>query len=117
MTIKFTPNWYHLLRNKVSKSYQLAHTNFSKCYPDTHPQVPSSSSTLHTLDLEDSPVKSVSEAPYRLRVTVTGGVAFGARLKGCASTSYGTIAGVLQLYGRYIDTTINFLRKLFCLPG
>lgn len=82
------------------------------CYSEKHPQLPPSSSTLHTLDLDDPPVTSVSEVPYRLLVTVMGGVAFGARLNGCASTSYGTIAGVLQLYGKYIDTAINTLSHL-----
>ena len=81
-----------------------------KSYPDKHPQLAPSISTLQTLDLEDSPVTSVSEAPYRVLVAVIGGVALGARLKGCASTSYGTIAGVLQLYGKYVDTTLNLIR-------
>ena len=80
-----------------------------KSYPDKHPQLAPSISTLQTLDLEDSPVTSVSEAPYRVLVAVIGGVALGARLKGCASTSYGTIAGVLQLYGKYVDTTLSLI--------
>ena len=74
-------------------------------YPDRHPQLPCSSSTLHTLDRDDPPVTSVSDGgvAYRdLVAAVICGLALGARLKGCACTSYGTIAGVRQLYGKYI---------------
>jgi hypothetical protein len=74
-------------------------------YPDRHPQLPCSSSTLHTLDRDDPPVTSVSDGGVEYRALVAAvicGLALGARLKGCACTSYGTIAGVRQLYGKYI---------------
>lgn len=74
-------------------------------YPDRHPQLPCSSSTLHILDRDDPPVTSVSDGGVAYRPLVAAvicGVALGARLKGCACTSYGTIAGVRQLYGKYI---------------
>jgi len=73
--------------------------------PDRHPQLPCSSSTLHTLDRDDPPVTSVSDGGVAYRALVAAvicGLALGARLNGCACTSYGTIAGVLQLYGKYI---------------
>src|SRR5271170_537310 len=83
-----------------------------RAYPDRHPQLPCSSSTLHTLDRDDPPVISVSDAGVAylpLVAAVICGLALGTRLKGCACTSYGTIAGVRQLYGKYIPgvTTIS----------
>lgn len=105
---------YHfslLYQNSIAKVYpsisalQYYKPKGEDGYADKQPQVPCSSSTLHTLDRDDPPVTSVSDvgAAYLALVAAAScGLALGARLNGCACTSYGTIAGVRQLYGKYI---------------
>src|SRR5271170_364948 len=46
------------------------HCYLGGAYPDRHPQLPCSSSTLHTLDRDDPPVTSVSDGGVAYRALV-----------------------------------------------